>query len=129
MVKDSNLYVRFVGKTHYAALGLFGRTHHSAKYFAEKELCGRVPQAVVATCDRLLVGFFRFEKLDYLKSISAAGTWVHPAWRRAGLATAMWDRVLAKYPNHEVCVTTVSAAGDGLVHHLVSENPQRIDTV
>lgn len=87
---------------------------------------GRLPATIVgaprdlavwATLGRSgdVIGIFAFRATQRTNSLRSRGTWVRDCWRRGGLATAMWDRVLRSTRPAAVTVTTVSAQGHTLV--------------
>ena len=69
-----------------------------------------------------IVGFFRYF-LDKGNYLGASGTWVHPVFRRKGLALRLWDEALRKHLPYKVGVRTISKGGRRLVATLKKKYP------
>lgn len=100
---------------------------------------GESDAAVVATHQKKIVGFFRFSTLrkvppthwlskrtsSFIKTgeLVACGTWVAPKFRKSGLASKLWRRVLIKIRPSYVEVAVASPEGQKLVNKLKKEFP------
>ena len=77
--------------------------------------------ACVAKDGREVVGFVRVEQSR--NSIQAAGTWVHPKYRKNGLALKMWQRMLKHTKPRKVECYIASKNGYKLIKHIASVHP------
>jgi GNAT superfamily N-acetyltransferase len=80
---------------------------------------------VVATTNRRIIGFFRFEVDSYGNSkpmMFASGTWVDPKYRRRGIATTMWRRAVDFAQPVAITTSVTSEEGEQLVFRL-KESP------
>ena len=117
------LRLRVVGSRHYVCSAAWNDTRFSRSARRLLAHCADANHAVIATDGRELVGFFRWFDGEF--DTCAAGTWVHPAFRRSGLALRMWTKALA---SQKGCfeVVTATRAGEAFVRKLRALYPQRI---
>lgn len=72
---------------------------------------------VIATCNRRVVGFFRFSTYD--DTLYACGTYVTPKFRGSNIALKMWGKALKHDKNVKVVDVPISSAGgQGLIRKL-----------
>ncbi len=126
--------IRLVGENHYVSLNNLNRNNvsESARNFSDEYLArfgDDIIESCVATENGQLVGFFRYELWSSLlegQYIIACGTWTHPKYRRTGLALSIWKKVLRKYDDCKISVTTVSTGGSALVTSASRQFPGRV---
>lgn len=101
----------------------------SAKHYLFQAFFATTPAngAIVATLHRELLGFLRFLATEH--TVFAAGTWVAPTARRAGLGTRLWQRLLRRYPEHKIEVATITRGGTALIRSLRQHDTARGWTV
>lgn len=102
------------------------RLPRDARRFWNRWCLQPAENAVIAVVNRRLVGFFRFffEDGDVCFVMNAAGTWVHPSYRRRGLALRMWNRAQKIHRCREVRVVTVSEGGQALIAAFKKDHPK-----
>lgn len=106
---------RYVKPPHYiCAEKLPNDIHHVLRGAMSK-----CPTALIACENGTLIGFLRFELDD--KYFWAQGTWVRPECRTAGVAAAMWRKVLAYTKPNRVTVCTISKGGRRLIGNVIRE--------
>jgi GNAT superfamily N-acetyltransferase len=71
-----------------------------------------------------LMGAFRACRGVTPHHLDAAGTWVHPHCRRAGLGLRLWARMLRETQPRSVFVKTISGNGARLVRALKRRYPK-----
>jgi Acetyltransferase (GNAT) family len=81
--------------------------------------CLRADHGVCAWSGASLVGFVRYDDRPG-RAGWALGTWVHPRWRRSGLALRLWHEVLVERHWNSFHIGTVSRAGRRLAQVLAS---------
>jgi len=89
----------------------------AAKFWERVNLPPNSDEAVIATHNKKLIGFFRYRILSN-GELDAEGTWVEKKYRRKGIAKAMWKKAIRKHKAKYISVTTVSRMGHGLVRKI-----------
>lgn len=101
--------------------------HRSGYEFLLEHCAGTsADYVVVATSNRRIVGFFRFEADSYGNSkptMFTSGTWVDPKYRRRGIATTMWRRAIDFAQPVAITTSVTSEEGEQLVLRL-KESPR-----
>lgn len=92
-----------------------------------KVCAGDTDEAMIATYDGKLIGFFRYI-VDYEMSksgaeLSASGTYVESNFRGCDLGYRLWRAALKKWHPRYVSITTTSKWGTRLVNRLRREYP------
>jgi GNAT superfamily N-acetyltransferase len=96
-----------------------------AKKFWRKYL-GSCDGGVVATHKGRVIGFCRYYYYSKKKvRVGFAGTWIHPKYRKLGLASKMWNQVLPRlHKTKKIEAAYVSKGGEKLLKSLASKYPK-----
>ena len=109
------IYIRPVSNRHYVPLALISEARmpkDAVKFLLKHRLhYSSVDNAIVATYQNELVGFFRYHSFNR-NMMDACGTWVSSKFRRQGIATRMWQLARKKSGNKTFYVMSGSLAGD-----------------
>ena len=85
---------------------------------------GRVDRLVMVQDERgECIGCLRFS-VSVTGALLAGGTWVAPAWRRRGIATAMWKQARKVARTNKVVAMAVSRPGKSFLRAMANRWPQ-----
>ncbi len=101
-----------------------GILNHEGEFSVRRGFAKGAYLAVLAYEAGKLVGAFRAYWQTTPSTLEAAGTWVAPSHRRAGLARKLWARMLRETRPRSVEVMTISRGGARLVRALKQRYPK-----